>query len=542
MTLSQSSSKRSCCAPSFTVATEHARFGGSSAWKAGLALAPRRLNRSLWLEGAESAYPRLTNDLDVDVAVIGAGITGVTAAHLLKQSGKTVALVESNAIGHGATGYTTAKLTVGHSLIYADLVDSFGEETARLYARSNQEAIARVGALVTKHAIDCDFEQASNFVYTESEQLCGRGPERGRCRTCRRNRRGAHDETDLPYDIAAAIKIDDQAQFHPWKYLSGLARLVAGDGSHVFESTRATGVRSGKPCVVETRSGRIRAGHVIVATQLPFLDRGLFFAKAHPLKSYAVAAAIDEARAPKGMYISVDQPTRSVRSTPGGNGRRVLIVGGEGHKPGDEPDTHRRYERLEQFMGERFGLGEAEYRWSTHDYAPVDRLPYIGRLRRGDPRVLVATGFAKWGMTKGTLAATMLTDAIVGRENEYAELYDAKRLDARRSAAAFTKENAHVAGFFFRDRLRPRDGRDAVESLAPGEGTIARIGGKHYAVSRDDSGELRVLSARCTHLGCIVGWNPADRAWECPCHGSRFAADGTVVQGPATRDLPARDL
>jgi len=474
------------------------------------------------------------------VAVIGAGITGVTAAHLLKQGGKTVALLETNGIGYGATGYTTAKLTVGHSLIYADLVESFGEETARLYARSNQEAIACIAALVREHSIECDFEQASNFVYAESERSAADLRKEVDAARAAGIAAELTTKTDLPYEVAAAIRIDDQAQFHPWKYVSTLAQLVDGDGSHVFEMTRATGVRSGKPCVVETTSGRIRADHVIVATQLPFLDRGLFFAKAHPMKSYAVATAIDRGRAPRGMYISVDQPIRSVRSTPSDDGRRVLIVGGEGHKPGDERDTHERYERLERFMVERFGVGEAKYRWSTHDYAPVDKLPYIGRLRRGDRRVLVATGFAKWGMTKGTLAATMLTDAIVGRENAYADLYDAKRFDARRSAAAFTKENAHVAGFFFRDRLRRRDGRDEVEGLAPGEGTIARIGGKQYAVSRDDSGELRVVSARCTHLGCIVGWNPADRAWECPCHGSRFAADGTVVQGPATKDLPAQ--
>jgi nitrite reductase/ring-hydroxylating ferredoxin subunit len=278
---------------------------------------------------------------------------------------------------------------------------------------------------------------------------------------------------------------------------------------------------------------------VIVATQLPFLDRGLFFAKAHPTTSYAIAAAVEQSSAPRGMYISVDEPTRSVRSTAGDEGQRILIVGGEGHKPGDEPDTRRRYERLEGFLDERFGA-TAEYRWSTHDYAPVDKLPYIGRLRRGDERILVATGFAKWGMTKGTLAASILTDAILGQTNQYAVLYDANRLDLQRAAAAFAKQNAAVAAFFLRDRARPRPGRNEVDSLRPGEGLVARIGGKQYAVSRRDDGELVTLSARCTHLGCIVGWNTADRAWECPCHGSRFAADGTLVQGPATKDLPSQ--
>ncbi len=497
-----------------------------------------KLNRPYWLESADVVYPALA--VDVDVAVIGAGITGVTAAYMLKQAGKTVALAEQSAIGHGATGYTTAKLTVGHSLIYADLVDSFDVETAGSYARSNQQAIERIDALVQEHGIDCDFERASNFVYTEAAD---------RVEEIEREAEAARSagldvelttETDLPYPVRAAVRVDDQAQFHPWKFIAALARLVEGDGSHVFELTRATNVHSGVPCVVETGTGNVRARHVVVATQLPFLDRGLFFAKAHPMKSYAVAAEVGEA--PRGMYISVEQPTRSIRSTPGPDGRRVLIVGGEGHKPGADPDTHARYAKLEQFMRERFDGAEAAYRWSTHDYMPADKLPYIGRLRRGDERILTATGYAKWGLTKGVLAAEILTDAILGRPNEWAELYDAKRLDLRRSALKLTKENGEVGLRFFRDRVRARGGRDEIERLGPGEGTVARIGAKQYAVYRDDDGRLNALSARCTHLGCIVGWSPADRAWECPCHGSRFAADGTVVQGPATADLPPRDL
>ena len=473
------------------------------------------------------------------MAILGAGITGVTAAHLLKQAGKTVALLEMNRVGYGATGYTTAKLTVGHNLVYADLLTSYDVETAARYARSNQEAIELVARIVREQAVECDFERAPNYVYAESRESV---------RSIEREVEAAQaagivaeltTETDLPYPVAAAVKVDGQAQFHPWKYLAALAGTVEGAGSHVFESTRATDVRAGAPCIVETAGGRVRAGHVIVATQLPFLDRGLFFARAHPTKSYAVAAAIEENAAPRGMYISVDEPTRSVRSTGGGDGRRFLIVGGEGHKPGDEPDTRRRYERLEAFLADRFGA-TAEYRWSTHDYSPVDKLPFIGRLRRGEERVLVATGFAKWGMTKGTLAAAILTDAILGRPNEYADMYDATRLNPKRSAARFGKENGKVAALFFRDRVRPRPGEEDVERLAPGEGLVARIGGKHYAVSRREDGELVTLSARCTHLGCIVGWSAADRAWECPCHGSRFAADGKLVQGPATDDLPHR--
>ena len=469
--------------------------------------------------------------------MIGAGITGVTAAHLLKQAGKTVALLEMNGVGHGATGYTTAKLTVGHSLIYADLIASYDVETASRYARSNQEAIEQVARIVREQAIECDFERTSNYVYTESQEAARQVEREVEAARAAGVAAELTTESDLPYPIAAAVKVDHQAQFHPWKYLAALAATVEGHGSHVFESTRALDVRAGSTCVVETAHGRIRADHVIIATQLPFLDRGLFFAKAHPMKSYAIAAAIDQSAAPRGMYISLDQPTRSVRSTAGDDGRRIVIVGGEGHKLGAEPDARRRYERLEAFLADRFET-TADYRWSTHDYSPVDKLPYIGRLRQTEERVLIATGFAKWGMTKGTLAAAILTDTVLGQTNEYAGMYDANRLRPKQGAKTFTKENGKVAGFFVRDRIKPRPGEDEVDRLAPGEGVVARIHGKQYAVSRRDDGELVALSARCTHLGCIVGWNAADRAWECPCHGSRFAADGTLVQGPATNDLP----
>ena len=496
----------------------------------------RRLNSPLWLDAADTHYPTVQGPVNVDVAVVGAGITGTTAAYLLKQAGKRVALLESDRICAGATGYTTAKLTVGHGLVYGELIDSFGVETARRYALSNQQAIETVAGIVEQHGIDCDFERASNFVYTETAESAHEFEREAKA--ARRAGIDAHvtTETDLPYPVAAAIRVDQQAQFHPWKYVAGLAGLVDGDGSHVLEQTRATGVHAGDPCTVETTRGVVRAGHVVIATQLPFTDRGLFFARTHPIKSYAIAAPIREEEAPRGMYISIDEPKRSVRSTPGEHGR-IIIVGGESHRPGEEQSPGARYNSLEEFLHERFGLDAARWRWSTHDYIPLDGLPYIGRLLPRDDRVLIATGYAKWGMTKGTFAAEILADSILGRPNENAALYDAQRWRLRQSAPVLAKEGSRVAFAFVRDRLRRRDARATIEALKPGEGANVRIGHKQLAAYRDDAGKLHVLSARCTHLGCIVGWNAADRAWECPCHGSRFAADGALVQGPATADL-----
>ena len=328
-----------------------------------------------------------------------------------------------------------------------------------------------------------------------------------------------------------ALRLENQAQFHPGRYLQGLAAAVAGDGSNVFESSRALAVKKG---VVTVPGGEIRARDVFVATHMPFLDRGLLFAKAYPARSYAVAARTDAAAVPREMYINVEQPSRSIRSTPGPDGSRWLIVGGEGHKVGDEPDTRARYAALESFLRERFG-GEAEYRWSAHDFVPVDGLPFIGRLRGGP---YVATGFAKWGLTKGTLAAEIVTDGILGRKSRWADLYDARRRTLGRPAMRMLADNGRVAAHFVGDRLR-RSGDAGVDRLAPGEGRIVRLRGRLTAAYRDDAGRLHTLSPRCTHLGCIVAWNGADRMWECPCHGSCFAGDGTLLEGPATTDPDA---
>ena len=484
-----------------------------------------------------AAYPALTRTIDADIAIVGAGITGLTTAYLLKQAGKTVAVAEMNRVGSGATGYTTAKLTVGHNLIYADLIAKHGERAARLYAESNQAAIERIAGLVAELGIGCDFERAANYVYTEAE-ACVEALE-NEADAARRIGVDAEltSNTDLPFDVRAALRVGEQAQFHPLKYLLDLAARVAGDGSHVFEETRVTDVRGRDPYVVETSGGSIRATHVVVATQMPFLHRGLLFAKAHPEKSYAVSARVDADAAPRAMYISVEQPTRSIRSTPRPDGARDLIVGGEGHKPGTESDTRRRYAALEAFARERWGIDEIEHRWSTHDYIPVDRLPYIGRLRGDEDRILTATGFAKWGLTKATLAAEILADSVLGRANAWASLYDASRVNARQSAFRFAQENGQVALRFVADRLRPRDDDGALDRLARGEATIVRSGGRQYAVYKDDAGDLHAVSPRCPHLGCLVGWSSADRTWECPCHGSRFAATGALMQGPATRDL-----
>ncbi|HET9323834.1 MAG TPA: FAD-dependent oxidoreductase [Gaiellaceae bacterium] len=494
---------------------------------------------SFWIGTTpKTNYASLGDEVTVDVAVVGAGITGITAAALLKREGMTVALLESKRIVQGATGYTTAKVTAGHGLAYTKIRDVFGEDGARTYAEANQAAIERIARFVEEDGIECDFERKPNYAYAEDAEQAKQVEQEVEAEKAAGLPAELVRETPLPYEVAAAVRLENQAQFHPRKYLLALAATIPGDGSHVFEQTRVRTVKHGEPCDVIAELGRVRARDVVVATHLPILDRGLFFAKTYPHRSYALCAPIDESEAPDGMFINAGTPTRSVRTIRDG-GRLLLNVGGNGHKVAEADDMPERYDQLEEFLREHWpGAGEVEYRWSTQDYMPPDQVPYVGRVRRRSEHAYMATGFNKWGMTNGTVAAQIVTDAIVGRTNPWAGLFDAHRRPTRSALAKLVAQNASVGFRFFADRVRAGDGQSA-DHLEPGEGAVVgRL--RKTAVYRDDDGEVHELSPVCRHLYCRVHWNAAERSWDCPCHGSRYAADGRVIEGPATEDLKRR--
>jgi glycine/D-amino acid oxidase-like deaminating enzyme/nitrite reductase/ring-hydroxylating ferredoxin subunit len=449
-------------------------------------------------------------------------------------------LLDSKRILRGATGYTTAKVTVSHNIVYTTLNKNFGEDGARTYAKANQAALDFIAQLVEEEGIDCEFERKSNYVYAEA------GDQRSKiAREVKAARRAGLaaslvEETGLPYPIECAFRLDDQAQFHPRKYLLPLAEAIDGEGSHVFESTRVLGVKGSGPTRVETERGEVTAGDVIIASHLPILDRGFFFARAHPERSYALACRIRRDQDPNGMYINSSTPTRSMRTTRDEEGL-LLLVGGEGHKTGTDPDTKARYRALEDFARQHWQTEDFPYRWSTQDYASLDGVPYVGRLTHRSEHVYVATAFKKWGMTNGTAAAMILADLILGKTNAWADLFDARRLKPLASAPKFLRENGAVARHFVGDRL-DRGDTATVHEIAAGEGRLLRLGGRKTAVYRDDEGRLHALSPLCTHMGCNVSWNTAERSWDCPCHGSRFSGRGAVIEGPATRDLAKRDV
>jgi glycine/D-amino acid oxidase-like deaminating enzyme/nitrite reductase/ring-hydroxylating ferredoxin subunit len=476
---------------------------------------------SLWFKDAtRPARAPLDRDLTVDVAVLGAGIVGLTTALLLERQGARVAVLEARRVGSGASGYNTAKLSSLHGLTYRRLAGSLGTDAARAYGAANEAGIARVFELAEELGIDCDLRHKPNYTYSESgsdlDEL------RGEVEVARELGLPASyvEELDLPFPVAGAVRFDDQAEFHPVRYLDGIAAALQGP---LHEGTMATHVHGGR---VRTAVGpTLTAEHVVVATHLPFLDRGLYFARCHPERSYVVAGRTG--KAPAGMYLSTEQPAHSIRAH-----GEWLLVGGESHKTG-QADAAERYARLEAWARERFGI-EPELRWATQDHMPADGVPYVGRHDPLSSRVWVATGFRKWGLAMGTAAAELLAAQIAGREHTWAELFTPQRLRARAGATSFVKENANVALHFLGDRVVKRG---SVDDIAPGEGRIVGAGLGQRAAYRDEDGALHELSARCTHLGCIVNWNSAERTWDCPCHGSRFAATGDVIEGPAVRPL-----
>jgi glycine/D-amino acid oxidase-like deaminating enzyme/nitrite reductase/ring-hydroxylating ferredoxin subunit len=497
-------------------------------------------NPSLWVGTSEvTRFHELHGDLTTDVVVVGAGIAGLTTAALLKGEGARVVVVEAGRVAAGVTGYTTAKLTVLHGLVFADLVEAFGEEAAREYADANLAGMATVAELAVRHGIDCDLERRPAYTYTTDAAMV----DKVRAEVSAAQRLGLDaaftTATDLPYPVEGAIRVADQGQFHPRKYCIGLARAIDGAGCAVYEGTRALSVDEGEGrCTVETDHGTITAGYVVQATHLPFSDSGGFFARTHPMRSYALSARLD-GPVPHGMYLSVDTPSRSVRSARM-DGEEVVILGGESHKVGQDPDTRERYAALEEWARREFPIRSIDYRWSAQDFMPVDQVPFVGRVSPASERVLVATGFKKWGMSNGSAAGVMLADRIAGRRNPFADFFDTSRANPRQSLKELVKENANVVKRFVGDRLRTET--RSVADLAPGEAAVVVEGTERVAAYCDEAGAVHAVSPVCTHMGCTVTWNTAETTWDCPCHGSRFNCDGEVIQGPAVKDLEPKEV
>ena len=487
--------------------------------------------QSLWLEGMPThSYQRLDDDRTVDVAVLGAGITGLTTALLLTARGARVAVIEADRVGGGATGNNTAKVTALQSTVYSSLQRAHGKEAAADYAAGSMAAVHRVAALIDQQGIECDLQRRPaltvaaddtelSAVQRETEAALNSGlPVTWT------------DDVDLPFPVAGAVRLDDQVTLHPVKYARGLAEAIRRAGSEIYEGTRATALHEAAPCRVTTTGGTVSAGHVVVATHYPAFDRGGYFARLEPTRSYCIAAAVRDPL-PGGMSINAGSPTRSLNTY-----GDLLIIGGESHPAGARDVDEQCFVRLADFARRHWDVTQISHRWSAQDPTSYDQLPVIGRYTPVSSGVYVASGFMKWGLTGGTMAAAILADLISGRQPQpWADRFNPHRVSLR-SAPRLLKMNVKAATDLIVDRIIPAEVSSAADVPA-GEARVVRDGLGKVGAFRDSDGTLHAVSLRCTHLGCLLRFNGAERSWDCPCHGSRFDVDGSVLEGPAVRPL-----
>jgi glycine/D-amino acid oxidase-like deaminating enzyme/nitrite reductase/ring-hydroxylating ferredoxin subunit len=499
-------------------------------------------NNSLWMATADTpSQSRLQENIRTDVCIIGAGIAGLTTAYLLAQEGRSVVVLDDGPIGGGMTGRTTAHLTNAFDDRYFEVEKLHGEEGARLTAESHTAAIDKVEELVRKEQIDCDFARVDGFLYApppDDEGLLDKelkATHRAGLVDVEKVARAPVDS----FDTGAALRFPRQAQFHPLKYLSGLTRAIRRDGGRLFNQTHAKTIEGGENAYVESSHGPVVTCDVIVvATNTPVNDRVAIHTKQAPYVTYVIGATVAKGSIPQALYWDTLDPYHYLRLQ-SLKDHDVLIVGGEDHKTGQADDCADRYARLEQWTRERFPqAGTIEFRWSGQVMEPADYLGFIGRNPLDSDNVFIATGDSGQGITHGTIAGILLTDLIQGRKNAWEGIYNPSRVTLR-AAKEYAGENINVAGQFA-DYVTAADIK-SIEELKPGQGAIMREGLSTLAAYRDDRGSIHRRSAVCPHLGCVVSWNACERTWDCPCHGSKFTAEGRVYNGPANSDLAEVD-
>jgi len=493
-------------------------------------------NEPVWIASAQiPSYSALLSDVTADVCVVGAGIAGLTTAYLLTQVGKSVVVIEDGAVGSGMTSATTAHLANALDDRYVEIERLHGERGAALAAESHTAAIDKIEAIVAREKIDCDFERIHGYLFAApgDDDLIDR-------ELAAAWRAGLYNvskigRAPLTFDTGPCLQFPSQGQFHPLKYLAGLARAIENGNGRIYTGTHADTITGGKDAKVVARGGTISAGAIVVATNAPVNDRVVVHTKQAPYMTYVIGAPVPRGSVTRALYWDTEDPYHYIRLYSIGSATDLLIVGGEDHKSGQGDDTAARHPRLEAWARERFpAMAPVAFTWAGQVMETVDGLAFIGRNPMDHDNVYLVTGDSGMGMTHGTIAGMIITDLIAGRANSWAALYDPGRVTLRASGE-YAKEAINTAAQY-KEWVTGGD-VSSPDEIAKDSGAVLRHGVTKVAVYRDPTGTLHERSAVCPHLGCIVAWNAAEKTWDCPCHGSRFDKFGEVINGPANRGL-----
>lgn len=495
------------------------------------------MHTSLWIKNNQNttSFPSLDKNLDVDVVIIGGGITGLTTALELLSAKMNIAVIDMDKVGFGTTGYSTGNLYVPVQPYYQNIVKKFEFKSAKTIAKSRQSAISYIEHLVKQYEIQCNFVRRPWYLFTnDDDRLHFFEKEIETMKSLELNIVSANEILlELPFKKAACLQ--NQARFDPLSYARAMADIIKKAGGHIYEETKVSEVFEKKNhCVVVTNGGKIKARHVIIATHTP-IGFNLVQVYTAPYRSYVVGIEHEKAY-PDAQWWDLDDPHHALSTHPSYHGdTNLLLVAGRHHKTGHDQDAEFNYKSLDQYLKKYFSEHKQTYRWSAQHYHAADDVPYIGLASRYSKRTYIATGYFADGLIYGTIAGQLLANVLKSQDAEHLGPYQANRFKPFSSLPFLVKENGDNFMQLLKDSMHTDKG--ALESLQKGEGKVLKINGQKCAVSRDADNHLHAVSAICPHMKCVVHWNNAEQTWDCPCHGSRFKKDGKIIEGPALKNL-----
>lgn len=494
--------------------------------------------KSYWQASLKKeSFQPLKENIETDIGIVGGGITGLTLAYLLRNEGLSITVIDANNLLSGTTSHTTAKITPQHGLIYHELINHYGLEIAKLYYDANLRGLGLIEKIIAdEKMLDTHFTKAPSFLYTEDHEYVKKLEEEKEAYHQLNIATSKSNTSELPFNIKDSLSIENSAYFHPVHYLNQLISACQDAGVQFYENTKAIAVEySKRPIIVCHGNIRMTCQYVVQASHYPFFDGQQFFPlKMYASRSYALLAKTEKTI--KNMYMNVENPARSIRPVPSDHDN-YLIVAGENHRTGVSDlamDEH--FNLLAAFTDEHFTIKNMPNLWSAQDYTTIDKLPYVGSVTREKDNVLVATGYRKWGMTNGTHAAILLKDLIMQKETPYKEIFAPyRKTKLIPSLKQFFSFNTKVAKHLVKGKFDTSN--EALENLDINKAMIMMHKGQRIGVYKNEDGSLTAVDTTCTHMGCELAWNKAEKSWDCPCHGSRFSIEGQVLNGPALKNL-----